>query len=777
MAPKLSDAETALREAALEYHRAPTRGKISVTPTKPLSNQRDLSLAYSPGVAYACLAIEADPTLAAEYTSRGNLVGVVTNGTAVLGLGDIGPLAGKPVMEGKGCLFKKFAGIDVFDIELAERDPDKLIDIIAALEPTLGGINLEDIKAPECFYIEKKLRERMNIPVFHDDQHGTAIISSAALLNGLELVAKKIGDVKLAVSGAGAAAIACLDVMVGLGVRRENIFVCDSKGVIREGREDFMAGTLDESKHRYCQRTEARTLADVVKGADVFLGCSAPGVLSVEMVTTMAAQPIILALANPEPEIRPELARAARPDCIIATGRSDYPNQVNNVLCFPYIFRGALDCGATKITEAMKLACVREIAALAKAETSDEVAAAYQGKELKFGPEYIIPTPFDVRLILRIAPAVAQAAAESGVATRPIADLEAYRQSLGRFVYQTGMLMRPVFAAAKARPARVVFAEGEDERTLRAVQVVLDEQLARPILVGRPEVVKMRIERAGLRLQAGRDFEPCDPENDPRVRSYAETYRSLMGREGVTPDSAKATVRRSNTLISSLMLRRGEADALICGLVGRYDAHLDPVRNVIGKKSGGRTLAAMNALMLAQYTLFIADTFVNEEPSAEELADIALMAATEVKRFGVPPKVAFLSHSVFGSSARASAQRMRAAHALFRERAPEIESDGELHGDAALSESVRRGYLPETTLTGSANLLVLPNLDAANILFNVLKMTGGQGVTVGPILLGAAQPAHILTPSATVRRIINMTALAVADAAEVADEASARAAR
>ena len=762
---KLSDAEAALREAALEYHRAPTRGKISITPTKPLSNQRDLSLAYSPGVAYACLAIQEDPSLAAEYTSRGNLVGVVTNGTAVLGLGDIGPLAGKPVMEGKGCLFKKFAGIDVFDIELAERDPDKLIDIIAALEPTLGGVNLEDIKAPECFYIEKKLRERMNIPVFHDDQHGTAIISSAALLNGLELVGKKIGEVKLAVSGAGAAAIACLDVMVGLGVRRENIYVCDSKGVIREGRADFNSGKLDESKLRYCQRTEARTLADVVKSADVFLGCSAAGVLSVEMVTSMAAQPIILALANPEPEIRPELAKAARPDCIIATGRSDYPNQVNNVLCFPYIFRGALDCGATKITEAMKLACVREIAALAKAEASDEVAAAYQGKELKFGPEYIIPTPFDVRLILRIAPAVAKAAAESGVALRPIADLEAYRQSLGRFVYQTGMLMRPVFAAAKAKPARVVYAEGEDERVLRAVQVVLDEKLAKPILVGRPEVVKMRIERAGLRLQVGRDFEICDPENDPRFRSYAENYRSLMARQGVTPESAKAAVRRSNTLISSLMLRRGEADALICGLVGGYDAHLAHVSNVIGKKPGARTLAAMNALMLDQYTLFIADTFVNEEPSAEDLADIAVMAAAEVRRFGLPPKVAFLSHSIFGSSSRASAERMRAAQALFRQRAPEIESDGEMHGDAALSETVRRGYLPETTLSGTANLLLLPNLDAANILFNVLKMTGSNGVTVGPILLGAARPAHILTPSATVRRIVNMTALAVADVA------------
>jgi malate dehydrogenase (oxaloacetate-decarboxylating)(NADP+) len=770
VATKLSDAESALRDAALEYHRAPTRGKISVTPTKPLSNQRDLSLAYSPGVAYACLAIQEDPTLAAQYTSRGNLVGVVTNGTAVLGLGDIGPLAGKPVMEGKGCLFKKFAGIDVFDIELAERDPDKLIEIIAALEPTLGGVNLEDIKAPECFYIEKKLRERMNIPVFHDDQHGTAIISSAALLNGLELVGKKIGEVKLAVSGAGAAAIACLDVMVGLGVRRENIFVCDSKGVIREGREDFKSGKLDESKLRYCQRTEARTLADVVKGADVFLGCSAAGVLSVEMVVSMAIQPIILALANPEPEIRPELAKAARPDCIIATGRSDYPNQVNNVLCFPYIFRGALDCGASKITEAMKLACVREIAALAKAEASDEVAAAYQGKELTFGPDYIIPTPFDVRLILRIAPAVAKAAAESGVATRPIADLEAYRQSLSRFVYQTGLFMRPVFAAAREafdrQRARVVYAEGEDERVLRAVQVVLDERLARPILVGRPEVVKMRIERAGLRLQPGRDFDIVDPEHDPRFRSYWELYRSLMARQGVTPDSAKAAVRRSNTLIASLMLRRGEADAMICGMVGRYDGHLEHVRDVIGRKTGSRTLAAMNALMLDQHTLFITDTFVNEEPSAEELSDIAQMAAAEVRRFGVPPKVAFLSHSIFGSSSRPSAQRMRAAHALFRAHAPDIESEGELQGDAALSETVRRGYLPETTLQGAANLLVLPNLDAANILFNVLKMTGGHGVTVGPILLGAALPVHILTPSATVRRVVNMTALAVADAAE-----------
>ena len=764
MKATLSAAEQALRDAALEYHRLPVRGKITVAPTKPLSNQRDLSLAYSPGVAYACLAIEEDPTLAAEYTSRGNLVGVVTNGTAVLGLGDIGPLAGKPVMEGKGCLFKKFAGIDVFDIELAEKDPDKLVEIIAALEPTLGGINLEDIKAPECFTIERRLRDRMNIPVFHDDQHGTAIISAAALLNGLELVGKDIGKVKVAVSGAGAAAIACLDVMVGLGVRRENIFVVDSKGVVREGREDF--GRLDESKLRYCQRTEARHLADVVKGADVFLGCSAAGVLSGEMVSTMADRPIILALANPEPEIRPELAKAARPDCIVATGRSDYPNQVNNVLCFPYIFRGALDCGATKITEEMKLACVREIAALAKAETSDEVAAAYAGQDLNFGPDYIIPKPFDVRLILRIAPAVAKAAAESGVATRPIADLEAYRQSLNRFVYQTGMVMRPVFAAAKARPARVVYAEGEDERVLRAVQVVLDEGMASPILVGRPEVIKMRIERAKLRLKPGQDFELVDPENDPRFRSYWETYRSLRARDGVTADVAKATVRRSNTLISSLMVLRGEAQAMLCGLVGRYDAHLDHVRHVIGMKPGARNLAAMNAVLLDKHTLFITDTFVNEEPSAEALAEIAQMAAAEVRRFGMPAKVAFLSHSVFGSSTRESALRMRAARDLFVARSPDIECDGEMHGDAALSEEVRKGYLPDSTLTGAANLLVLPNLDAANILFNVLKMTGGHGVTVGPILLGAARPVHILTPSSTVRRVVNMTALAVADAVD-----------
>ena len=774
MKPELTAAEQALRDAALEYHRSPSRGKIAVTPTKPLSNQRDLSLAYSPGVAYACLEIEADPAKAAEYTSRANLVGVVTNGTAVLGLGDIGPLAGKPVMEGKGCLFKKFAGIDVFDIELAEKDPDKLVEIIAALEPTLGGINLEDIKAPECFYIEKKLRERMSIPVFHDDQHGTAIISAAALLNGLELVGKAIGEVKVVSSGAGAAAIACLDVMVGLGVKREHIYVVDSRGVIRAQREDALNGKLDESKRRYCQDTEARTLADVVKDADVFLGCSAAGVLTADMVRTMARQPIILALANPEPEIRPELAKAARPDCIIATGRSDYPNQVNNVLCFPYIFRGALDCGATKITEAMKLACVREIADLAKAEISDEVASAYAGQELKFGPDYLIPKPFDARLILRIAPAVARAAAESGVATRPIADLEAYRASLQRHVYQTGMLMRPVFTAAKAfharqeGGARVVYAEGEDERVLRAVQVVLDEGMARPILVGRPEVVRMRIERANLRIAAGRDFELVDPENDPRFRAYWETYHKLMGRDGVSPEAAKAAVRRSNTLIASLMVKRGEAHAMLCGLVGRYDAHLEHVRNVIGQREGTHAMAAMNALMLDQFTVFITDTFVNEQPSAAELSEIAQMAAAEVRRFGLPPKVAFLSHSIYGSSSRPSARRMREARDLFVRAAPDIECDGEMHGDAALSETVRRTYLPDSTLSGAANLLVLPNIDAANILFNVLKEAGSRGVTVGPMLLGAAAPVHILTPSSTVRRVVNMTAVAVADAAESA---------
>ncbi len=761
---ELSAAESALRDAALEYHRTPTRGKIAVLPTKPLSNQRDLSLAYSPGVAYACLAIEADPSLAFEYTSRGNLVGVVTNGTAVLGLGDIGPLAGKPVMEGKGCLFQKFAGIDVFDIELAERDPDKLVEIIAALEPTLGGVNLEDIKAPECFYIEKKLRERMKIPVFHDDQHGTAIISAAALLNGLELVGKKIGEVKIAVSGAGAAAIACLDLMVELGVSRTNIFMCDSKGLVHDRRED----TLDASKQRYAQKTSARTLADVMDGADVLLGCSAAGAVTQDMVKSMARQPIILALANPEPEIRPELAKAVRPDCIIATGRSDYPNQVNNVLCFPYIFRGALDSGATSITEAMKVACVREIADLAKAEISAEVAAAYAGRELRFGPDYLIPTPFDSRLILRIAPAVAKAAEASGVATRPIADMEAYRQSLMRFVSHTGMFMRPVFGAAKAAPARIAYAEGEDERTLRAVQIALDEKLVRPILIGRPAVIASRIERAGLRLEAGRDFEVVNPEDDTRFRQYWEAYHQLNARNGVTPEMAKAVVRRSNTTIGALMVQLGDADGMLCGLVGRFDNHLAHIDEVIGKHPKATVYATLNALMLPKHTLFITDAYVNENPSAEELADIAVMSADAIRHFGLEPRVAFLSHSSYGSSKRPGAVKMRKARDLFVARMPDVPADGEMQGDAALDDSLRNALMPDTTLAGTANLLVLPNLDAANILYNVLKMTGGQGVTVGPILLGSNAPAHILTPAATVRRVVNMTALAVAHAGALA---------
>ncbi|MFE1572137.1 NADP-dependent malic enzyme [Comamonas odontotermitis] len=763
----LSAAEQALRDAAREYHRSPSRGKISVTPTKPLSNQRDLSLAYSPGVAYPCLDIQADPSKAFDYTSRGNLVGVITNGTAVLGLGDIGPLAGKPVMEGKGCLFKKFAGVDVFDIELDARDPDKIIEIVAALEPTLGGINLEDIKAPECFYIEQELSKRMNIPVFHDDQHGTAIISSAALLNGLELVGKAIGAVKIAVSGAGAAAIACVDVMVGLGVKRENIYMVDSKGVIYEGRP----GGLDASKARYAQNTEARTLADVVDGADVFLGCSAPGVLTADMVKTMADKPIILALANPEPEIRPELAKAIRPDCIIATGRSDYPNQVNNVLCFPYIFRGALDCGATKITEAMKLACVRQIAELAKADISEEVAAAYSGKELTFGPDYLIPTPFDSRLILKIAPAVAQAAVESGVATRPITDMEAYKEHLTRFVYQTGMLMRPVITAAKALPdaqKRVAYADGEDERALRAAQIVIDDGIARPILVGRPAVIAARIAKAGLRMQPSKDVEIVNPEDDPRFRQYWEAYHQLMKRNGVTAEVAKAVVRRSNTIIAALMVKLGDADAMICGLVGTYETHLERIHNIIGRAEGEKQYAALNALMTEQNgSLFIADTYVNENPTAEELADIAWASVQEVQRFGIPPKVAFLSHSTYGSSKRASARKMREARDIFVARHPGIECDGELHGDAALEPAIRDRYMEsaDSTLKGEANVLVCPNLDAANILYNVLKTTTSGGVTVGPILMGTAATAYILTPASTVRRVINMTALAVASAA------------
>ena len=759
----LTPAQAALRDAARNYHRQPTRGKVAVVPTKPLSNQHDLSLAYSPGVAYPCLDIQANPTLAAEYTARGTLVGVVTNGTAVLGLGDIGPLAGKPVMEGKGCLFKKFAGIDVFDIELAERDPDKLVDIIAALEPTLGGVNLEDIKAPECFYIERKLRERMNIPVFHDDQHGTAIIAGAALLNGLELVGKRIEDAKVAVSGAGAAALACLDVLVGLGAKPQNIFVCDSKGVIYEGRP----GGFDESKARYAQKTEARTLADVVRGADVFLGCSTAGVLSADMVKSMADKPVILALANPNPEIDPAEARLARPDCIIATGRSDYPNQVNNVLCFPYIFRGALDCGATRITEEMKLACVREIAALAKAESSAEVAAAYAGKELNFGPDYIIPTPFDPRLILRIAPAVAEAAARSGVATRPITDIAAYRASLERYIYQSGMLMRPVISAAQAVPAaqkRVVYAEGEDERVLRAVQSVVDDGLATPLLVGRQSVIERRIARAGLRLKVGRDVQVCDPETDSRYETWWKEFHRLMARNGVTQEAARAAVRRSTTVLAALMVRMNDADAMICGTLGRFDVHFQHVSDIIGKEPHAPCMAALNALIAGGRTLFIADTYINSDPGPELLASIARLAVQEVRNFGLPPKVAFLSHSNFGSSTRPSALKMRAARDLFRQQMPDVECDGEMHGDAALSPELRARSVPDSTLSGEANLLICPSLDAANILFNVLKTTDGNGVTIGPILLGAAAPVHVLTPSATVRRLINMTALAVAEA-------------
>ncbi|MGC4027290.1 MAG: NADP-dependent malic enzyme [Steroidobacteraceae bacterium] len=754
-------AEAALRDAALEYHRQPVPGKISLTPTKPLTNQRDLSLAYSPGVAYPCLEIEADPGTAAAYTSRGNLVGVVTNGTAVLGLGDIGPLAAKPVMEGKGCLFKKFAGIDVFDIELAERDPDRLVEMIAALEPTLGGINLEDIKSPECFEIERRLTERMNIPVFHDDQHGTAIISAAAVLNGLQLVGKDIGAVKLVMSGAGAAAIAVLNLLVALGLKRENVWACDSKGLIYEGRGDV----FNPEKARYAQKTSLRTLKDAMPGADVFLGCSTGGVLTQEMVKGMASQPIILALANPEPEIRPELAKAVRPDCIIATGRSDYPNQVNNVLCFPYIFRGALDCGATRITDAMKLACVHQIADLTKEPVGEEVAHAYAGQDLSFGSEYIIPKPFDSRLILKIAPAVAVAAAASGVATRPIEDLEAYRAHLARMFTHTGMLMRPVFGAAQASPhKRIVYAEGEDVRVLRAAQIALDDGIATPILVGRPAVIEARIAKAGLRMKLGQDVPFVDPDDDPRFRQYWQAYHHIMGRRGVSPDAAKAALHRSTTTIAAMMVKLGDADGMLCGLHGRFDAHLENIRDIIGLRAGETALATLNALTIDKRSLFIADTYVNEMPSAELLARIALQAVAQVRLFGLPPKVAFLSHSNYGSSRRDSAKRVREAYELFKRAAPEVESDGEMHGDAALMEAIRRNNLMDSSLSGEANILICPNIDAANILYNVLKALGGEGITVGPVLMGAAQPAHVVTPSSTVRRVLNMTALTVAQA-------------
>ena len=748
-----------LNQRALDYHAYPSPGKISVTPTKPLANKDDLSLAYSPGVAAACMAIHDDQELVSTYTSRANLVGVITNGTAVLGLGNIGPMAAKPVMEGKGCLFKKFAGIDVFDIELAENDPDKLVEIIAALEPTLGGVNLEDIKAPECFYIEKKLRERMKIPVFHDDQHGTAIISSAAFLNGLEIVGKKIEDVKLVVSGAGAAAIACLDLLVNLGLKKENIYVCDSRGVIWEGREENM----EPNKRRYAQHTDARKLADVIKGADLFLGCSQAGVLTGDMVKTMADKPIILALANPNPEITPEEAKAARPDCIIATGRSDYPNQVNNVLCFPFIFRGALDVVATSITEEMKMACVKAIAALARAEQNDEVAMAYPGEALEFGPEYIIPKPFDPRLILQIAPAVAQAAADSGVATRPITDMAAYRQKLNSFVYHSGQLMGPLFDQAAQDPKRVIYADGEDERVLRAVQAVIDEGLAKPILIGRPSVIEMRVQKFGLRLKAGENIEIVNPESDSRFTETWTEYYKITGRDGVTPEVAKAMVRKHNTLIGALLVRRGDADAMLCGVGSRYDNQLRYIDEVLGQ-TPGQTYAALNVLMLPGQTLFITDTHVNEDPTAEEVANITVQAARVMRHFGIKPKAALVSHSNFGDRPTKSSLKMRAARALVVARDPDLEVDGEMHADAALSEPIRKRSYPDSTLTGSANLLVMPNLDSGNILYNTLKTTSGNGIALGPILLGASKPVHILTTSATVRRIINMTALAVIDA-------------
>ncbi len=755
-----------LTKLALDYHQHPIPGKISVSPTKPLANQDDLSLAYSPGVAAACMAIfDQGNQAAALYTSRSNLVGVITNGTAVLGLGNIGPLAAKPVMEGKGCLFKKFAGIDVFDIELAETDPDKLVDIIAALEPTLGGVNLEDIKAPECFYIEKKLRERMKIPVFHDDQHGTAIISSAAILNGLKVVGKALDSVKLACSGAGAAAIACLDLLVNLGIKRENIYVVDSRGVIWEGRDENM----EANKRRYAQKTDARTLADVVKDADVFLGCSTAGVLTAEMVKTMASQPLILALANPDPEILPEVAKAARPDCIIATGRSDYPNQVNNVLCFPFIFRGALDAGASRITEEMKMACVHAIAELAQAEQNDEVARVYAGEELSFGPDYIIPKPFDPRLIVQIAPAVAQAAADSGVAARPIEDIEAYRQKLMGFVYHSGQLMRPLFQQAKSAPKRVVYADGEDERVLRAVQVVVDEKLAHPILIGRPSVIEMRIKKFGLRMTPGQNIEIVDPEDDSRYNETWQAYYQMQGRNGVTPSVARSMIRKHNTLIGAMLLRRGDADALLCGVASKYDNQLKYVEEVIGTKPG-QTFAALNVLMLPDQTLFVTDTHVNENPTAEEIANITIQAGEEMMRFGVVPKIALLSHSNFGSRPTDSSRKMAHARRLVAERAPHLEVDGEMHADAALSEKIRVQAYPDSSLKGPANLLVMPNLDTGNITYNTLKMTGSNGVSMGPILLGAARPVHILTTSATVRRIVNMTALAVVDAQQESEQ-------
>jgi malate dehydrogenase (oxaloacetate-decarboxylating)(NADP+) len=747
------------RDSALEYHRLPKPGKLAVVATKPLANQRDLALAYSPGVAAACEAIVADPAEAATVTGRANLVAVVTNGTAVLGLGAIGPLAAKPVMEGKAVLFKTFAGIDVFDLELNERDPDKLVDIIASLEPTFGGINLEDIKAPECFEIERRLRERLKIPVFHDDQHGTAIIVAAAIRNGLKVVGKDLAKVKLVTSGAGAAALACLDLLVSLGLPIENIIATDIAGVVYRGRKEEM----DPNKVRYAKDTNARTLADVIAGADVFLGLSAPGVLKPEMVKTMAEKPLILALANPVPEIMPEEARAARPDAVIASGRSDYPNQVNNVLCFPFIFRGALDVGATVINEAMKIACVEAIAALAHAEASDIVAAAYGGQSLSFGPEYLIPRPFDPRLIVQIAPAVAKAAMASGVATRPIEDLEAYRDRLSQFVFRSGLLMKPIFDAARTDPRRLVFAEGEDERVLRAAQQLVDDGLAKPILVGRLLVVMQRIDRLGLRIKPGTDFELVDPEGDPRFPEYWRLYHGMMERKGVSPDLARNIVRTRNTVIAALMIRRGEAEAMICGTVGRYDLHLEAIGDVIGLRRGVRQFYALNAIILPRGTFFICDTQVMAEPTAEQLVDMTLLAVEVVRRFGLAPKVALLSHSSFGTGATISARKMQAALRLLRAQAPDLEVEGEMQADLAFDEEARLKLFPGSQLKGQANLLIMPTLDAANIALNLFRGVG-DGLSVGPILVGAARPAHILTPTARVRGIVNMSALAVVEA-------------
>jgi len=752
-----------LRVAALEYHEFPTPGKISITPTKQVTNQRDLALAYSPGVAAPCEEIVKDPATVFKYTARGNLVAVITNGTAVLGLGNIGPLASKPVMEGKAVLFKKFAGIDVFDIEINENDPDKLVDIIASLEPTFGGINLEDIKAPECFYIERQLRARMKIPVFHDDQHGTAIIVGAAILNGIKAVGKDIKNCKLVVSGAGAAALACLDLLVDLGFPIENIFVTDLAGVVYLGRLELM----DPDKARFAQDTPLRTLAEVMPGADIFLGLSAGGVVKQDMVRQMAPNPLVMALANPNPEILPEDVKAVRPDAIIATGRSDYPNQVNNVLCFPYIFRGALDCGATTITREMEIAVVHAIADLAHAEQSDIVATTYGISSMSFGPDYLIPMPFDPRLMIKIAPAVAKAAFESGVATRPIADLQAYADSLQQFVYRSGTFMKPLFQIAKSTPTelkRIVYAEGEEERVLRAVQVVVDEKLARPILVGRPAVLEARIEKFGLRLKYGIDFDVINPDHDDRYREFWQAYYEMTSRKGVTQEYAKLEMRRRHSLIGAMMIHKGHADGMICGIFGTTQLHLHYIDLVLGKRVGADVYAAMNVLILPERQLVMVDTHVNENPSAEELANITIMAAEEMTRFGLSPRAALLSHSNFGTSNSASAQKMRAALAIVKEQAPQLEVDGEMHGDAALDTKLRNTLMPGSNLTRDANLLVMPNIDAANIAYNLLKTAAGNGIAVGPILLGCAKAVHILTPSATVRRIVNMTALCVVDA-------------